>query len=98
MRTFLIIYISNNNVGDIQVRIRSIGEAFFFHQNNCLVSVEDDNLTAQNIYNRLENETQLTGVFVTEINTRVARGYWGTMNRDFWNWLQTHQTDANNSL
>ena len=98
MRTFLIIYSSNNNVADLQVRIRSLGDTFFFHQNNCLLSVENDNLTAQNIYNRLESETQLTGVFVTEINTRVSHGYWGTMNRDFWDWLQAHPTDANDSL
>ena len=91
MRTFLIIYSSTNSITELQARIRSLGEAFFFMDTHCLLSV-DDHFTAQDIYNRLGEDSQLNSIFVNAISTTVSEGYWGTMPRDFWDWLKAHPT------
>lgn len=94
MRTFLIIYSPTNNIAELQARIRSIGDAFFFMNNHCLLSVQDDNMTAEDVFNRLGDDSQLYSIYVTTVSTTVREGYWGTMSRDFWEWLAAHPKTA----
>ena len=90
MKTFLIIYSSTNNITELQARIRSLGNAFFFMDTHCLLSVQDNAMTAKQVYERIEGDSQLNSIFVNAINTSVDIGYWGSMSRDFWDWLKDH--------
>lgn len=93
MKTFLIIYSSTNSITELQARIRSLGDAFFFMDTHCLLSVQDDTMSAKQVYERLEGDSQLNSIFVNAISTIVDRGYWGSMSREFWDWLKSHPTN-----
>lgn len=94
MKTFLIIYSKTNNLTDLQARINSLGDVFFFMENHCLLSVVNDDTTAKDVYERLGDNSQLNSIYVTLINTMVERGYWGTMPSDFWDWLANHPSSV----
>ena len=93
MKTFLIVYSPTNNITELQARIRSLGDSFFFMDNHCLLSVQDDTMTAKQVFERLEGESKLNSIFVSAISTNIERGYWGSMSRDFWDWISAHPSN-----
>ena len=50
-------------------------------------------MTAKQVFERLEGESKLNSIFVSAISTNVERGYWGSMSRDFWDWISAHQSN-----
>ena len=86
MKTYFIQY--NTAEDSILVnRIKALGSWAQFFGKSWLVK---SNLTSQQIYDQLSINHQQDSVFIIEVN---QTNYWGRMNRDLWDWLQTNRNN-----